>query len=230
MGHATLVYSLALTADDAVAMILPVPIALPNGPDAGVSEDALRFVNLESYPKFFDDLTRGFPPEPVLQARRGFEAQAAAVLKVHTVGAFEASFVPSLAAFSRLDPRFVLAPDVWESLPQYRDFGFAVFRLTPGTHKDVHPMAFRFPTRFPEHVFFPTVHVHDGQVHATALFDHTLFYQVERSLRADEHATPAVASSFMDAEKSLGLVDLDLRVARKHLRGNFQNSDFFVEL
>ena len=226
MGEATLVYSLELSVKDTVAMILPVPIA----PEAGsVAEDALRFVNLEGYPKFFDDLERGFPRPLAARGGFGFAPQAAAMLAVQTVGAFEASFVPNVEAFARLDPRFVLAPDVWQSLPHYRDYGFAVFRLSPGTNKHVHPMAFRFPTRFVDHVFFPTVHVHDGHVHETASFDHALYYQVERPLRGNEISSTGAAASFMDPEKALGLVELGLPVGKMELRGSFQNSDYFVQ-
>ena len=30
----------------------------------------------------------------------------------------------------------------------------------------VHPMAFEFPTRSPDEIFFPTAHIHDGACHA----------------------------------------------------------------
>ncbi|MCY1006350.1 hypothetical protein OV079_12415 [Nannocystis pusilla] len=38
-------------------------------------------------------------------------------------------------------------------------------------------MAFEFPSRFPDWLYFPTVHVHDGRMHATARFDHSLYFQ-----------------------------------------------------
>jgi hypothetical protein len=38
-------------------------------------------------------------------------------------------------------------------------------------------MAFEFPSRVPDAVYFPTVHVHDGAVHSTANFLHKLYLQ-----------------------------------------------------
>lgn len=90
-------------------------------------------------------------------------APAAAPLRVHEVGSFEASFVPSLADFSRLDARFRLPDGLWEGLPIYADYGFAVFKLKAGERK-VHPMAFEFASRDRRQLFFPTVHIHDGQI------------------------------------------------------------------
>ena len=61
-------------------------------------------------------------------------------------------------------------------MPDYRRFGFAVFKLKPGA-QTVHPMAFEFPTSLGAQVFSPTVHVHDNKVHARAKFDHVLYCQ-----------------------------------------------------
>jgi hypothetical protein len=103
-------------------------------------------------------------------------AAAGYSLKVVSVGAYDASFVPTIADFSRLDARFRLPEGVWAKLPGYADFGFAVFKLKPG-NAQVHPMAFSFPTALADTVFFPTLHIHDGEVHAKERFDHTLYLQ-----------------------------------------------------
>lgn len=223
-GVQSLVYSMRLTVEADVAMILPLPIAsAPAG-----SEDALNFVNLEGYPTFFEDIEHAFPKPQMLA--RSFGAPQPASLVVHSVGAFEASFVPTMADFARLDARFTLAPDVWKQLPHYNDYGFAVFRLTPGTNKAIHPMAFRFRTRFPEHVFFPTVHVHDGAVHETAHFDHTLYFQAPRAPREGEWGSQVPIRTFVKEARCAALVDLDREVIRRGLSGVHPNSDFFVEL
>ncbi|MGH9902486.1 MAG: hypothetical protein ACRD68_11825, partial [Pyrinomonadaceae bacterium] len=98
---------------------------------------------------------------------------------------------------------------VWEGLDEYRDYGFAVFKLkatrsrlggsfsrllrwiegAPPETSRVHPMAFEFPTRRPGLLFFPTVHVHDRRLHPTAQFDHVLYYQ-EGSQSSDPSFTP----------------------------------------
>jgi hypothetical protein len=178
-----LVYQMTFGAADDIAMVLPLPVAQGHG------ETAVRFIDLSTFPKFFDALSMLFPSDLELleqSAGRG-------MLEVHRVGAFEASYVPSIADFARLDARFRLAPAVWEALPAYRDYGFAVFKLfrpkrglleriglrkvEPVGPEDVHPMAFAFKTRMLDRIFFPTVHVHDGSVHAEAIFDHTLYCQ-----------------------------------------------------
>jgi hypothetical protein len=38
-------------------------------------------------------------------------------------------------------------------------------------------MALSFPVREGGKLFFPTVHIHDGKVHPTERFDHTLYAQ-----------------------------------------------------
>ena len=171
-GTQFLAYEMKLSTPMENAMILPVPIA------HGAEEDALEFISLENYPDFFDDLDALFPTEELVSAGLDLAlAEAPATLTVHRVGSFEASFVPTISDFSRLDPRFNLSPEAWEALPQVHDYGFAVFQLVAGEASHIHPMAFSFPTRSPDRIVFPTIHVHDGEVHARADFDHRLFCQ-----------------------------------------------------
>lgn len=165
-----LAYSMQLSVEAPVAMILPLPVTGTAG------EDAVQFVNLDSCPAFFEELEAVFNP-PSFSAARSAMTQASAKLQVHSVGQFEASYAPAVADLARLDPRFRLPGDVWRDLPDYADYGFAVFKLKPGARQKIHPMAFGFPTRDPARLFFPTVHVHDGRAHKVAMFDHVLYYQ-----------------------------------------------------
>jgi hypothetical protein len=56
---------------------------------------------------------------------------------------FEASFVPCVRDFARLDDRFWLPSAVWDALPAYADWGFAVFKLNKqATLRKVHPFSF----------------------------------------------------------------------------------------
>ncbi len=168
-----IVYQMTVDAPEDLAMILPIPVVQP------AKEDAVSFVDLSRYPSFFADLAKAFP-EPRMRLAAGEEddpfAGPLTDLAVQRVGAFDASFVPTIADFSRLDARFRLDDAVWKSLPQYKNFGFAVFKLRKGNH-EVHPMAFRFQSALPGQLFFPTVHIHDGKVHETEEFDHTLYAQ-----------------------------------------------------
>ncbi|SOD03288.1 hypothetical protein SAMN05216486_10929 [bacterium JGI 053] len=221
-GRQFLVYSMRVDADEAMAMILPIPVPV------SAADDAVRFINLEEYPEFFEEMRSGYPVPPLTRAQ-GFAARAALVLAVVEVGSFVASFVPSIADFSRLDERFRLPAEVWDDLPMYRDFGFAVFQFKEGNQK-VHPMAFEFPRADPRQLFFPTVHIHDGIVHPAADFDHALFCQRsggEEVTAWEETAEPA--ESFMkNVGQAQGIVDPAERCYRKTLRGVFRNKDVVV--
>jgi hypothetical protein len=159
---------------------------------------------------------------------------------VHDVGDFEASFVPSLGDFDRLDARFKLAPEVWEQLPQYADWGFAVFKLKqkergfwgrlfkrPARKQTVHPMAFEFPRRDPRSLFFPTVHVHDGEVHEKAHFDHTLYCQPGELIAStfDWEESDGNLGKRVDPDRAAGLVDPDAPCFRTSLVGSLDNRD-----
>lgn len=175
-GRQALVYEMKLVTPVPVAMVLPLPV------DVGAGERAVEFVDLSGYAGFFDDLDRAFPQiaELLGEAKGGIlRSQSRQKLEVVKVGSFVASFVPTVKDFDRLDERFRLPQKVWDALPRYADYGFAVFQLAAEGKREqkVHPMAFTFRTREPSSLFFPTVHVHDGAVHPHAHFDHTLYGQ-----------------------------------------------------
>ena len=118
-------------------MILPLPVKTPAG------EKDVEFIDLKGYPGFFGDLLSGFPPPPTRASHDLLDTSvatlSAAKLEVVKVGDFEASFVPTVKDFSRLDERFKLPNETWNELPEYQTYGFAVFKLKPGAMK-VHPM------------------------------------------------------------------------------------------
>ncbi|GEP41224.1 hypothetical protein [Brevifollis gellanilyticus] len=220
-----LIYSMSIVASDAVAMVLPVPV-VPGGPD-----DAMKFADFSGYPKVFDDLELGF--RPPVTVYRGSPAALPAlpkpVLEVKQVGAYEASFVPTIADFSRLDARFRLPDDVWKKLPGYAAFGFAVFKLRAGA-QDVHPMAFSFPTARPGHVFFPTLHIHDGEVHAKEHFDHTLYLQGENlNLNPGWQGSPGVAMNHVKCEQTHHFVLPEMHVHRRRIYGKHANGDIVLK-
>lgn len=156
---------------------------------------------------------------------------AAPQLVVHEVGDYEASFVPAVADFGRLDPRFRMPPGVWDALPQYADWGFAVFKLKDlakaTTGADVHPMAFELPRRDPSRLFFPTVHVHDGRVHPMAVFDHTLYCQTAHPPRGWTASLGAMGA-FVDADRARGVVVAGAPGWALAMRGQRPNEDTYV--
>jgi hypothetical protein len=229
------------SADSELAMILPLPTP-PNSP-----EDAVQFIDLSGYRDFFDDLHDAFPAYYTkgygssLKRSRGVDS-----LKVHDVGDFEASFVPTLADFRRLDKRFKLPEGTFEQIPQYSNYGFAIFKLKPGADTKTHPMAFSFPCR-QRQLFFPTVHIHDIKVHEWEKFDHSLYFQGDNwdrdklskqisagSKRPDYPAnyradvSGDVMRHYMDAGRTNGILDGGAKAYLIKMRGEFKNEDVWV--
>lgn len=233
-SHQVLVYSMALSASSDVAMVLPLPVP------PGSSESAVRFIDLSLYPKFFTDLDRAFPRKFTPSLSRSFSPPASSRLAVHEVGSFEASFVPTRDDFSRVDPRFRLSDDVWRALPGYDDWGFAVFKLGPMSRlTGVHPMAFEFPQRDPDRLFFPTVHVHDGGVRPLAAFDHSLYCQgvdaarLERCARSFESGfhweeSTIALGRVIAADRAKDIVRPDQQGFRVEIVGPYPNIDVVI--
>ena len=219
-------YQMEFAADSDLAMILPLPVV------PGSAENAVKFINLKGYDTFFSDLDNAFPqPESFALAAGAPRTKGQSnKLEVQSVGSFEASFVPTIADFRRLDERFRIAPEIWGKIPGYADYGFAVFKLKKGDHK-VHPMALSFPSRHPEKLFFPTVHIHDGEVHTKEHFDHELYCQVARPglfemMKWEE--SPGLAKAACKVEKSEGLMSGDGHIYRRRMVGDFANKDIVL--
>lgn len=237
-GNQFVAYQMEYASASKNAMILPIPTK------PGSSESSVEFINLEGYDSFFKHMDRAFPnpnPPKMAPSRGALVDSAVSNLAVHKVGNFVASMVPKLSDFSRLDPQFTIAPETWSKIPLYGDYSFVVFQLEELAGKP-HPMAFRFPTRHKDQVFFPTVHIHDGEVHAREEFDHMLYCQDavldEKSgsyTRRSDRATGWTrskdsASRSMQIEKSQQLVAGDLLLHRKRMRGLLQNKDVLVSV
>jgi hypothetical protein len=222
-GRQVLAYEMQLAAAAPVAMILPVPVP------AHSADDAVRFISLEGYPALFADLHRAFHPPTRSSATRHMAFPQPA-LAVHAVGAFVASFVPALRDFGRLDPRFRIPPGTIDRVDGYADWGFVVFQLGETRGKvQVHPMAFEFPTRSSDRLFFPLVHVHDGSLPSEAEMDHVLYAQgVDRLRTFDTLPTPA--RQHVAIERAKGLFDPAARISRCERIGTYPNRDLWVTL
>lgn len=246
-GHGTqfLVYQMEYQADRDLAMILPGPIQTP------ARETSVRFIRLQKYPRFFKDMERpGYYAKGAMSGGMAtLSAGGIPPRAVHSVGNFSASFVPTLRGFGRLDKRFVLPPQTWDKIPAYHDFGFAVFKLkalASRAQSPAHPMAFEFRTRFNDRLFLPTVHIHDGQVHATETFDHALYMQDARLTATDGrdawggvHPTRPDdllnesgihAAHFMDVPATQKMVSGNLPIFKRPLMGTHANRDTYISL
>ena len=237
-----LAYQMEFETEELNAMILPIPVQTPT------EEDSLRFISLKGYDDFFSHLDNAFPEiTPPSNSFSRAPREAADLidskLVVHEVGDFVASFVPKMSDFSRLDPQFVIPKSSWDKIPQYADYGFAVFQLKSLQGKP-HPMAFEFESRLRDEIFFPTVHIHDGEVHRREAFDHTLYLQNERFDEAvgkyvnyhvkDRNTgfvrSKDVAKRYCKTDKAAGLLAPDLLVHRMQMIGRFENKDIITPL
>jgi hypothetical protein len=223
-GKQFLVYSMVFSSKEDLAMILPLPTPKGSG------EKAVKFISLKDYPDFFKDMHKPFVTRGKGKGgkKKDDSGEAGKKLEVVKVGNFEASFVPTVKDFARLDERFKLPKATWDDLPGYKDYGFAVFKLKKGEQK-VHPMAFEFPRKDKEKLFFPTVHIHDGKVHKTATFDHALYLQPtsgEDLLKWKE--SPGLANSYLKIDKTAGIVEKDAHLYYLALQGKLKNEDTWV--
>lgn len=217
-----LVYEMSVRArdDQDVAMVLPLPV-LPGSGEAGC-----RFVSLEGAADLFSKLDVAFPKSRSWKPQWLDEA-APGTLAVHRVGSYVASYVPTLADFARLSPRFRLPKAALDAHPDYADFGFAVFQLDRGVSGKVHPMALVFATRDPSRVFFPTTHVHDGE-HSPrfARFDHALYWQGTKPKRG---ATESLGN-LPRVPGAEGVVDASRPGFKLELDGEWPNEDVWVDV
>ena len=130
-----------------------------------------------------------------------------------------------------------------DRLPVYHDFGFAVFKLKGNgfpakvdldlsvTADRVHPMAFEFPRRDLDLLYFPTVHVHDRKVHADGDFDHVLYCQPGPGMEGYLEGwsmSSGPTSQFMEVAPTEGIVDALVHCWRRPLRGRRENKDTWV--
>lgn len=233
-GTQLLVYEMIYESETPNAMILPLPVRSP------AAEDAMRFISFEGYQNFFEDLAEGFPYRAgfSIGCGAGFDVTAVDTLEVHEVGDYVASFVPSIDDFGRLDAQFAIPKATWNLIPEYADYGFAVFQLKNLSGKP-HPMAFEFPTRWQDRIFFPTVHVHDGSVHQRDQFDHALYLQhagldsVVRDYTNAHDRDPStgfvrsdrLVKEFADVDAAAGVLQPELLLHRLDLHGHLPNRD-----
>ena len=113
-----------------------------------------------------------------------------------------------------------------------------VYEMSLDTPDDVamtHPMAFQFPSRLTAEaqLFFPTVHIHDGEIHKKEKFDHILYAQtwLKAALRGKDDWTESqqLASQFTDPKKSQKLIWGGGHVYRQQITGVQKNIDIIAQ-
>jgi hypothetical protein len=92
-------------------------------------------------------------------------------------------------------------------------------------------MAFAIPQRQPGLLYFPTLHIHDGQIRPSAHFDHLLYCQAEDSdipYLAEWERSISPAEEFMGTNLTKGIVLPDRHCWRMRLSGLLENRDALV--
>jgi hypothetical protein len=237
-GRQVLVYSLLIEMTEPIAMILPIPVR------QNPKDDDVRFTNMQHYPEFFTDLELLFQGARKTRKARGFGGfggGAEPPLEVHEVGDYDASFVPTIRDFDRLDERFRIDESVWLTQPHYAEYGFVVFQLkTPETmaadsklfRSRPHPMAFDFPlSNRDQPLFFPTVHIHDGTMPDEEEFDHILYAQPsnpDRSNILQWSESDLLIKGHVNARKAARLITENQHCYRRKIKGLQKNRDTWL--
>ena len=219
-----IVYEMFLSSDIDTAMVLPIPVSLET------TQNPVEFIDLSEYEHFFDDVEFLFPKLRSRSLSLSLPVSASPTLEVKQVGAYEASFVPTQKDFQRLDPRFSLNDDLFEKLPEYRNYGFVVFKLRKGDSQ-VHPMAFWFNTQKQDMFYFPTVHIHQGEVPETENFNHTIYVQgtlknTKGFIKSELKGCTELLKSI--STKSKGIVDERSIIHKKVIEGTHLNKDIWI--
>lgn len=218
-----IVYEMFLSSKIDTAMVLPIPVSKEN------ASNKVEFIDLSKYEDFFDDIEFLFPKNR--SRSLSLVASAGPILEVQQVGAFEASFVPNQTDFIHLDPRFKLNDNILNKLPDYKDYGFVVFKLRKG-ESQVHPMAFWFHTSTKEKLYFPTVHVHNEQVPQFEDFSHTIYAQGNLNHTSKLTKSKLMANSNLlqsISNKSSGIVEAKSEVYKKTIVGKHPNTDTWLD-
>ena len=220
-----IVYDMLLSSKDETAMVLPIPVADISG------TDKIEFKDLSGYPTFFDDIESLFP-KWMSASLDSLSSRSMDLIEVQEVGAYEASFVPTPSDFKRLDSRFSLNDSFFEQAPEYSDYGFVVFKLKPGESR-VHPMAFWFSKNDDHPLYFPTKHMHNGIIHSSDDFSHTLYAQCNSLSGVDSSLEIIDPGNHLEmlntiSSKSLGVVSREQTIGKKTIYGKNENKDVWL--
>jgi hypothetical protein len=141
------------TAVQGSCMVLAVP-----------NPGSVRLLDMSGYSTIFDDclaMTQRYSES--YGSRGGTLSYDSAPLAVHSVGDYDASIVPALADFARLDPAsFTMAPEFLQFMDRTyagTAMGFIVCKLQRSS--SLKPYApFGYVHDVSDHVFVPTMHFH----------------------------------------------------------------------
>lgn len=198
-AHQLTVFQITLTVDEPTVVALPIPIR-----DGGAGD--VRLISMGSYPFFFADLSTAFGGSPASPEPSGDDA-----------------------------PRFAAAAgDVGLPLsflqhwPGYESYGYVAF-VAQGPAPASLLVAFSFPTRHPNNLYFPTLHFAGAPAPAVD-FDCEMFAQPGPNRVLDPWWQPSSGPARGFMRRSRGIVDAYRLCFRGALQGSQPNGDRLVPL
>lgn len=234
--HQWLAYALRVDVADELSIAIPLPIR------SGALADDIQVHALRDFPEMFSSLQRAFPLERIERPlTRGIgPARADDALEVRNLGDYTASLALTAADLARLRPDFAPRPRLLEEIPVYADYAFLVLRVKPPRRVMIdmtrlrlpvehHPIAVRFPTRWPARIFMPTLFAHNGDLPETVSYDHLLLCQTNSNTQPAGAWQRSARPAGRHVEKQpVSVVDPSLHVFRRSLKGDFRNQDLLL--
>lgn len=238
-------------------IVLPLPVP------ASAQASDVRFLDLSTSPGFFDQLDRAFPPEEYLprtsQGPGGGSAGGSAPSDGPRppAGAYAAHYVASAAELTALGTAKSDPVDLGAIAARYPQHGFAIFELDPKPRswlarltstlagRGRAPVGLEFPSRDPERLYFPSLHLASVDISRPLPYDHAYYIQADdpRSGAAwdNDVLSRGPRPAWEDFRRSRGQVEANARLSdgrplldpsrlcfRAHLRGDLQNAPRWV--
>ncbi|HUS36026.1 MAG TPA: hypothetical protein VM680_11810 [Verrucomicrobiae bacterium] len=217
-----LVYEMRVAATEPVAMVLPLPV------DQSKGENGVRFIDLQGYPNLFESLYFTFSPPPKNAEYFMGMGGGGRSLAVQKVGAYDASFVPTIADFLRLDERFRLPDETWKKLPAYKEWGLRCLscgRPSSGTIR----WRFRLIGRVMRRFFSDGSYSRREGARERGL--RSRFVLPAGGERAGVERLDGIAraaAQFVDVQKAKGIVDGERHCYKYSIKGRRSNRDIYV--
>ena len=162
-GHQLTVYQNQVDMTNPTAMILPFPYG----------NKGAELIDLSGYPQIFDDLSRAFSKYELVGVNNSYSS--AKTIKVHQVGSYSVSIVPTIDDFDRLQHHvFSLDPNLSGILrgkyPVHAGFIVCLMNM----NAKFHPIAYVTRRLRSQQLFVPTYHYH-GHIETHPDWDHEIY-------------------------------------------------------
>lgn len=149
-GRQYLIFGAEVDAGEKAVAVLPLPVA------PRTTEEDVRFFDFEAYPNFFLDLDTGFPGGIAEPRPPGSAQQQAGQPQPDPppVATMKRRYFPDRAAWAESEEFAFESNGMFDAGKQYADYGFVVC-LIPAGRQRLTPLAFDFPRKKPNGLFFP---------------------------------------------------------------------------